>query len=141
MRGATCQKTLVLGPGVGPNRRPEPAGWLYLVYCDDQMAMLRLLITTWLDLAIVETLSLDEQSGRRCSWFVVDEWDSLGKVDSLRGGLTKLRKYGGAVVAGLQTMAQLCSSYGRDEARVLLSCFSTKLILAAVDPKNAPNVT
>ena len=78
--------------------------WLYLVYRDDQMAMPRLLITTWLDLAIVETLSLPEEPRRRL-WFVLDEWDSLGKVDSLRSGLTKLRKYGGAVVAGLQTMA------------------------------------
>jgi type IV secretory pathway TraG/TraD family ATPase VirD4 len=94
------------------------------------MAMLRLVITTWLDLAIVETLSVPEQPQRRL-WFVLDEWDSLGNVDSLRSGLTKLRKYGGTVVAGLQTMAQLRSSYGHDEAQGLLSCFSTKLILAA----------
>jgi hypothetical protein len=116
--------------------RQDHARWLYLVYRDDQMAMLRLLITTWLDLAIVETLSLPEERERRL-WFVLDEWDSLGKVDSLRSGLTKLRKYGGAVVAGLQTMAQLRSSYGHDEAQVLLSCFSTKLILAAGDTETA----
>jgi hypothetical protein len=77
-----------------------------------------------------------EDSLRRL-WFVLDEWDSLGKVDSLRIGLTKLRKYGGAVIAGLQTMAQLRSSYGHDEAQVLLSCFPTKLILAAGDTKTA----
>jgi type IV secretory pathway TraG/TraD family ATPase VirD4 len=116
--------------------RQEHTRWLYLVYRDDQMAMLRLLVTTWLDLALVETLSLPEQPLRRL-WLVLDEWDSLGKVDSLRSGLTKLRKYGGAVVAGLQTMAQLRSTYGHDEAQVLLSCFSTKLILAAGDTETA----
>lgn len=42
----------------------EHGAWLYLVYRDDQMTMLRLLITTWLDLAIVETLSLPEQAHR-----------------------------------------------------------------------------
>jgi type IV secretory pathway TraG/TraD family ATPase VirD4 len=98
--------------------------------------MLRLLITTWLDLAIVETLSLPEQPHRRV-WLVLDEWDNLGKVDSLRSGLTKLRTYGGAVVAGLQMMAQLRSSYGHDGAQVLLSCFSTKLILASGETETA----
>ena len=110
--------------------------WLHLVYRDDQMAMLRLLIATWLDLAIVEALSMPEQTGRRL-WFVMDELDSLGKVGSLRGGLTKLRKYGGIVVAGLQTIAQVRSTYGYDEAQVLLSCLSTKLILSAGDAETA----
>jgi hypothetical protein len=110
--------------------------WLHLVYRDDQMAMLRLLIATWLDLAIVETLSMPEQAERRL-WFVMDELDSLGKVGSLRGGLTKLRKYGGIVVAGLQTIAQLRSTYGYEEAQVLLSCLSTKLVLSAGDAETA----
>jgi type IV secretory pathway TraG/TraD family ATPase VirD4 len=109
---------------------------VYLVYRDDQMALLRLLVTTWLDLAIIETLSLSERPDRRF-WFVLDEWDSLGKVGSLRDGLTKLRKYEGAVVAGLQTMAQLRPSYGHDKAQVLLSCFSTKLILTTGDTETA----
>jgi hypothetical protein len=38
---------------------------LYLVYRADQMAFLRLLIATWLDLAIIETLGLDEPPARR----------------------------------------------------------------------------
>jgi hypothetical protein len=92
---------------VRQNARQENVRWLYLVYRDDQMALLRLLVTTWLDLAIIETLSLSERPDRRF-WFVLDEWDSLGKVGALRDGLTKLRKYGGAVVAGLQTM-EFCS--------------------------------
>jgi len=104
--------------------------WLHFVYRDDQMAMLRLLVATWLDFAIVETLSMPEQPGRRL-WFIMDELDSLGKIGSLRGGLTKLSKYGGIVVAGLQTIAQLRSTYGYDEAQVLLSCLSTKLVVSA----------
>lgn len=35
--------------------------WLYLTYQDNQMAMLRNLVATWLELAIVEGLSLSEE--------------------------------------------------------------------------------
>jgi type IV secretory pathway TraG/TraD family ATPase VirD4 len=77
--------------------KAERGGWLFLTYRDDQMALLRYLVATWLELAIVEGLSLSENPTRRL-WFIMDELDSLGKVTSLRGGLTKLRKYGGCCV-------------------------------------------
>lgn len=110
--------------------------WLYLTYRDDQMAMLRNLVACWLELAIVEGLSLSESQSRRL-WYVMDELDSLGKITSLRAGHTKLRKYGGVCVSGLQTVAQLRSTYGHDEAQTLLSCMTTKLILKAGDGETA----
>lgn len=110
--------------------------WLFAVYRDDQMALLRLLIACWIDIAVIELLSQPEDPARRV-WFVLDEMDSLGKVGAMRDGLTKLRKYGGSVISGLQTIAQLRATYGRDEAQVLLSCLSTKLILAAGDAETA----
>jgi type IV secretory pathway TraG/TraD family ATPase VirD4 len=36
-------------------------------------------------------------------------------------------------VSGLQTIAQLRDTYGHDEAQTLLSCLSTKLVMAAGD--------
>lgn len=116
--------------------KAERGGWLFLTYRDDQMALLRYLVATWLELAIVEGLSLSENPTRRL-WFIMDELDSLGKVTSLRGGLTKLRKYGGCCVCGLQTIAQLRDTYGHDEAQTLLSCLSTKLVMAAGDGETA----
>lgn len=110
--------------------------WLYLTYMDNQLAMLRNLVSCWLELAIVEGLSLEEKPDRRL-FYIMDELDSLGKVNSLRGGLTKLRKYGGVCVNGLQTIAQLRDTYGREEAQTLLSCMSTKLLLAAGDSETA----
>jgi Type IV secretion-system coupling protein DNA-binding domain len=110
--------------------------WLFSVYRDDQMALLRFLISCWIDIAVIELLSQPEDPARRL-WLVLDEMDSLGKVGAMRDGLTKLRKYGGAVISGLQTIAQLRTTYGRDEAQVLLSCLSTKLVLAAGDAETA----
>lgn len=113
------------------NSDSNPA-WLYLTYRDDQMALLRNLIACWLELAIVEGLTLSENASRRL-WYIMDELDSLGKVSSLRAGLTKLRKYGGVCVSGLQTIAQLRTTYGKDEAQTLLSSMSNKLVLRAGD--------
>ena len=111
-------------------------GWLFVTYRDDQMGMLRGLVASILELGIVEGFSLSENHERGL-WFVFDEVDSLGKVSSLRGGLTKLRKYGGRCVLGLQTVSQLRETYGRDEAQTLLANLSTKLILRAGDNETA----
>ena len=111
-------------------------GWLFVTYRDDQMGMLRGLVATMLELAIVEGLSLSEDQERGL-WFVMDEVDSLGKVTSLRAGLTKLRKYGGRCVLGLQTVAQLRTTYGKDEAQTLMANCSTKLVLRAGDHETA----
>lgn len=111
-------------------------GWLFVTYRDDQMASLRGLVATMLELAIVEGLSLSEDQERGL-WFVMDEVDSLGKVTSLRAGLTKLRKYGGRCVLGLQTISQLRTTYGRDEAQTLVANCSSKLILRAGDAETA----
>jgi len=110
--------------------------WLFMTHRDDQMEMLKSLIGCWEELAIVEGLSLPEKNDRRL-WYVFDELDSLGKVSSLRAGLTKLRKYGGVVVCGIQSISQLRTTYGKDEAQTLLSCLSSKMILAAGDAETA----
>lgn len=113
-------------------REPASTSWLFITYRDDQMGMLRGLVASLLELSIVEGLSLSEDQDRGL-WFVMDEVDSLGKVTSLRAGLTKLRKYGGRCVLGLQTVAQLRTTYGRDEAQTLMANCSTKLVLRAGD--------
>jgi len=112
------------------------SSWLFITYRDDQMQMLREFVASLLDLAIVEGLSLSEDTDRDL-WYVFDEVDSLGKITSLRAGLTKLRKYGGKVLLGLQTISQLRSTYGKDEAQTLLANTSIKLILRAGDNETA----
>jgi len=113
--------------------------WLFITYRDDQMGMLRNLVATALEMALVEGLSLSENQERGL-WYVMDEVDSLGKVTSLRAGLTKLRKYGGRCVLGLQTVAQLRTTYGRDEAQTLIANTSVKCILRAGDSETAKSM-
>lgn len=110
--------------------------WLFMTYTDAQMSMLKYLIALWMELAVVEGLGLTESDDRRL-WIVLDELDSLGKISSLKAGLTKLRKYGVPCICGIQTIAQLRATYGRDDAQTLLSCMATKLLLPAGDNETA----
>ena len=115
------------------------SNWLFVTYRDDQMNLLRNLVATALEMALVEGLSLPEDQSRGL-WFIMDEVDSLGKITSLRGGLTKLRKYGGRCVLGLQTVSQLRTTYGRDEAQTLVANTSVKCILRAGDAETAKSM-
>lgn len=113
--------------------------WLFITYRDDQMGLLRNLVATFLEMALVEGLSLTENQ-KRGLWYIMDEVDSLGKISTLRTGLTKLRKYGGCCVLGLQTIAQLRETYGRDEAQTLVANTSVKCILRAGDAETAKSM-
>jgi hypothetical protein len=112
------------------------SAWLFLPYRDNQLGMLRTLIASFLELGLIEALSLAEDP-KRDLWFVMDEVDSLGKITSLATALSKLRKYGCKCVLGLQTIAQLRATYGDDGAQSLLANIATKLILRAGDGETA----
>ena len=113
--------------------------WLFVTYRDSDMALMRYLVAAALEMSLVEGLSLTEDQERGL-WYVMDEVDSLGKVSSLRAGLTKLRKYGGRCVLGLQTISQLRTTYGRDEAQTLIANTSVKCILRAGDAETAKSM-
>ena len=105
-------------------------------YRDDQIAAIRQLLACWMQLAITETLSLDEEKTLP-TWFVADEFDTLGQVSATKDALNKLRRYNGRCLFGMQTVAQPQATYGLYLTQVLLSCLSTKLYLRAGDPDTA----
>lgn len=130
-----------LKPGSFSLRRwlqDEKGGNLYITWREDMAASLRPLISTWVDVLCTSILSLPESSTRRI-WIIIDELASLERLSSLEDALTKGRKHGLRVVAGLQTTAQLDKLYGRNQAIGLRSCFSNLLILGgtASDPQTA----
>jgi type IV secretory pathway TraG/TraD family ATPase VirD4 len=114
----------------------EGSDWLWLPYRDDQLSSIKPLIACWLGEAVNATLSLRPSAERRL-WIVTDELASLGMIASLSDGLTKGRKYGLRVVAGLQSVSQLRQIYGQNGAQTLLSCLSTLLCLRAADSDTA----
>jgi len=105
----------------------EGRGVLFLPYRADQIAALRGLISTWMRIAIFETMSLSEGDAKL--WFVVDELDALGAIDGLKDALARLRKFGGRCILGLQSIAQVSGTYGRAEAETIIENCGNTLIL------------
>jgi type IV secretory pathway TraG/TraD family ATPase VirD4 len=103
-------------------------GVLFLPYSANEIATLRSIISTWMRLAIFETMSQAEDPNRRL-WFVVDELDALGQIDGLKDALARLRKFGGRCVLGFQSIAQVSGTYGRSEAQTIVENCGNTLIL------------
>lgn len=112
------------------------SGWLFVNVRDKEFELMRPLMSSWVWLAITESLSLPEDETRRL-WFLLDELASYNQLPKLNEALSKLRKYGGCVVAALQDVAQLDAIYGPAQARSLRNCFSTYVALRCEDPDTA----
>jgi type IV secretory pathway TraG/TraD family ATPase VirD4 len=105
----------------------EGRGVLFLPYRANQIASLRSLLSTWMRTAIFETMSGSERDHRL--WFVIDELDAIGAIDGLKDALARLRKFGGRCVLGLQSIAQVSSTYGHAEAQTIIENCGNTLIL------------
>jgi type IV secretory pathway TraG/TraD family ATPase VirD4 len=93
------------------------------------------LANLWLDLIVGRLLGSADQ--RRKIWIVVDELPVLGRQAKLETLVTRGRKRGLAAVLGFQSIAQLRRIYGHEQAAVLASMPSTKLILRVDEPETA----
>ena len=116
--------------------KQEKDSWSYLSYTDASFAAIQPLFSILIASAIQNVMELRPDADRRF-YFVLDELASLGKVPHLVDALTKFRKYGGSVIAGIQSISQLEELYGEKGAQTLLSCFNTKILLRTTDSATA----
>jgi type IV secretory pathway TraG/TraD family ATPase VirD4 len=108
----------------------EGRGVLFLPYKANEIATLRSVISTWMRLAIYETMSQpQEDNSDQHLWFAIDELDALGQIDGLKDALARLRKFGGRCILGLQSIAQVSGLYGRSEAQTIIENCGNTLIL------------
>lgn len=112
------------------------AGNLYITWREDMRAAQRPLVATWIDTICATILSYEPMSGKRL-WLFLDELESLGKLESFVPATTKGRKHGLRIVGSIQDWAQLDENYGKEAARVLVSCFRSYVILAAANAQTA----
>lgn len=102
-------------------------GSLWLPYTANQIAALRGLISCWMNIAILETLSLPPVRDRRI-WFQIDELDALGRIEGLKDAQARLRKFGGCVVIGFQSSAQVKAVYGEGAHTIIENCGNLLLL-------------
>ncbi|WP_434717140.1 type IV secretion system DNA-binding domain-containing protein [Paraburkholderia sp. A2RO-4L] len=120
--------------------RAEKPGFLFLSYRDDQLDSLRNMISCVLDVAARTILALPESQTRRV-WLIIDEFASIGKVQSIEAVATKARKMGGCLLLGLQSVSQLQDRYGEKAAQTILSCLSSWLVLRCSDAETSEYVS
>lgn len=113
-------------------------GNLYITWREDMLTALRPLVSAWTDILIASILTLPDDQPRPL-WLSLDELASLERLNSLEAGLTKGRKHGLRVVAGIQAVSQLSAIYGEHNAQTLRSCFRNLLALGGSnsDPDTA----
>ena len=112
--------------------RADAPGFLFFTYRDDQLDSLRNMISCALDIASRTILALPANKDRRI-WLIIDEFASIGKVQSIEAVATKARKMGGCLLIGLQSVSQLKDRYGDNTAQTILGCLSSWLILRCSD--------
>lgn len=105
----------------------EGRGSLWLPYKANEIAALRGLVSCWLNIAILETLSLETSDERRI-WFHIDELDALGRIEGLKDALARLRKFGGCVALGFQSFAQVKQIYGEGAHTLVENCGNLLLL-------------
>lgn len=109
---------------------------LFITWREDMGPALKPLISAWVDVICTSILSMSEDPNRRI-WLSIDELASLSKLASLVDALTKGRKHGLRVVAGLQTTSQLDDIYGEKMAQTLRASFRNLVVLGGsrTDPR------
>jgi type IV secretory pathway TraG/TraD family ATPase VirD4 len=117
-------------------------GNLFITWREDMLLALKPLVSAWVDILVASILTLPDDQPRPL-WLVLDELASLERLSSLEAGLTKGRKHGLRVVAGLQSVSQLDALYGLHNAKTLRSCFRNLLALGCSnsDPHTALEIS
>ena len=120
----------------------ERKGDLYITWREDMLVTLRPLVSAWVDILIASILTLPDSEPRPL-WLFLDELASLQRLNSLEAGLTKGRKHGLRVIAGLQSVSQFDAVYGQHHAKTLRSCFRNLIALGCAnsDPHTAKEIS
>lgn len=114
--------------------------WIFLTANEDQLPTLRPLISAAFEVVSTTLMSLKESDERRL-WFVLDELPALQRLQSLSGILSKGRKYGACILAGLQSISQFEKEYGPHESRTILNLFNTKFFFRSTEVQTCEQIS
>lgn len=110
--------------------------WVFITSRGDAHSLMKPLISLWLEIVCSGILSLTPRPDRRIH-LVIDEIASLQKLPSLQNLMAEGRKYGVAVVIGLQLFSQLKNVYGNDLAEAMLGVSKSWVVLQTTEPTTA----
>jgi len=100
--------------------------WLFVSSVSDKHEALKPLISMWLDIAANALMSLTPSNTRRI-WMIFDELPSLQRLPYLPEAFAESRKFGGCLVAGMQSISQLRNIYGNHAAEAISNLCNTRI--------------
>jgi len=109
---------------------------LYLLNMAQYNLVFKPLITFVMNMMIREVLSLKDDSSKRV-FFVIDEFGSLSKMDSIISFLKESRSKGGALILGNQDLGDVSRIYGQDIKSTFYNNFNTNFLFRVNDPTTA----
>ncbi|RUQ96663.1 type IV conjugative transfer system coupling protein TraD [Legionella septentrionalis] len=104
----------------------KPKGWLFITSRSKYHKEIKPLISLWLGLAMLGIQSLKPNTNKRI-WLIMDELASLHRLEMLSDTLADIRKFGGCVAVGIQSISQLEFLYGSHEAHAIVDLLNTSL--------------
>lgn len=114
--------------------------WLFLAGKPSSRSLTLPLISCLTELALSQLMEIGIDNKRR-SWIVIDELPSLGKLPALSTLMAEGRKYGACVLAGLQSLNQLYSTYGRYDGSTIFGQFGTSFFFQNKEPEIAQMIS
>jgi type IV conjugative transfer system coupling protein TraD len=123
---------------LGHDGRRERGSWLFLTTPPNLRELISPLLACMVELScsfLIES-GIDNVGNKRM-WFVLDELAALGRLNSLTTLMTESRKYGGCVLAALQSYNQLLDNYGTHLGSTLFGQFATKFLFRCNEPNMA----
>lgn len=118
--------------GLDKYKNGTRAPWVFVPRKEDYFEAVKPLMALWLECAASATLALPPSNTRRL-WFVLDEFPDLPRVDNMTRLLPQGRQFGAAVILTFQTIGQMRSRYGEQDAQAILGNCNTKLFLQLSD--------
>lgn len=117
-------------------------GNMWITWREDMLPAQKPLVSCWLDVICASSLAADESAAKELH-LVVDELDSLEKLNLLVSTATKARKHLFHIFAGFQSYAQLDATNGKDDAMTLRNSLrnSCSLGVASKDTYTAEQIS
>jgi type IV conjugative transfer system coupling protein TraD len=104
----------------------EERNWLFISSLSDKHETLKPLISMWLDISANALMSLTPSNTRKI-WMIFDELPSLQRLPYLPEAFAEARKFGGCLVACMQSISQLRKIYGNHAAEEISNLCNTRI--------------
>lgn len=92
--------------------------WLFLIVREEDREKSTPWLRLWMHLVISGMMMRNEKERNNATWLIADEIPLLGKLPSLKDGITNGRKYNLRVVLGYQTEGQLDQVYESESSGI-----------------------